>query len=1005
MGYLNTFKSSSWRKAMLLVLLAWGWVGFADAQVKVRGKVTDKSGSEPLIGVNILEKNTGNGTITDLDGNYEVTVSGADAVLVFSYTGYASIEETVGNRGVIDITLDESAQMLEQVVVVGYGTQRKQDLTGAVSTVKGDDLAKLPTASVQQALQGKMAGVQVVTASGRPGDGAVVRIRGVGTLNDARPLYVVDGLIVDDINFLNSNDIENINVLKDASATAIYGARGANGVVLVSTKRGKIGQAARISFSTYQGFQEVAKTIELTNATEYAILANEIIQNEVGGAPTFPDPASLGEGTDWQNEIYQVAPMQNYNVAFSGATEKMSYSISGDYFDQEGILEGSRYRRLTVRANNEYHVKSALKIGHNIAFINTKETTVPDVTGNTYRADPTVVGFVDGVYGNTSIRSSVGNPLAQLFYENDNLRNGVRLLGNVYADLTFLKHFTFRSSFGINVYREDFESFSPTFMVSAQQQRLVNGLTISRAESTNWLWENTVTFQKEWGDNLNLTVLGGVTSQNDDSEFLGASVQGLQYENEALRFINFSELDSRSVFNGASSWSILSYLFRVNTTLFQKYLLTASFRADGSSRFGENNRYGYFPSFSLGWRITEEAFMENQNLFSTLKLRAGWGQTGNDRIGNYESAAVIATGLWGVFGTGENLQTGALPLTLSNPDLQWESTTQSNIGLEMGFFKNKLTAEIDYYNRTTEDILWRVPIPLYIGLEAPPLINAAQVSNKGIDLALSWRDNVGGFGYRASLVGSSIDNEVLRLSNGEEQFFAGGLGLGGQLGTITRAGLPVGSFYGYEVIGIFQNEGDLSSFAKEGPEKLGDLIFKDQNADGIITDKDRIVLGNSIPDYTFGFSVGADWMGFDLSVDFTGQAGNEIINSKKMARFNTPNFERGFLDRWTGEGTSNTEPRVTNSGHNYQFSSRFVEDGSFLALRNLQLSYSLPQSVLQKIRLTTLRVFVAGTNLKMWTKYTGYTPEIVNESGFESGIDRAVYPISKVYTFGLNASF
>lgn len=1005
MSYLNKFKPSSLTRAALLLLLVLGWVGLADAQVKVRGKVTDKAGGEALIGVNILEKNSTTGTITDIDGNYELTVSGPDAVLVFSYTGYASVEETVGNRTTIDLVLAESALLLDQVVVVGYGTQRKKDLTGAVSTVKGEDLAKLPTSSVQQALQGKIPGVQVVTASGRPGDGAVVRIRGVGTLNDARPLYVVDGLIVDDINFLNSNDIENINVLKDASATAIYGARGANGVVLISTKRGKIGQAAQVSFSTYQGFQEVAKTIELTNATEYAILSNEIIQNEVGGAPTFPDPASLGVGTDWQNEIYQVAPMQNYNVAFSGATDKMTYNISGDYFNQEGILKGSNYSRLTIRANNEYNVKSALKIGHNIAFINTKETTVPDVTGNTYRADPTVVGFVDGVYGNTSNRSSVGNPLAQLFYENDNLRNGVRLLGNVYADLTFLKNFTFRSSFGVNVYREDFESFVPTFMVSAQQQRLVNGLTISRAESTNWLWENTLTFQKNWDDRLNLTVLAGTTSQNDDSEFFGASVQGLQYENEALRFINFSELDSRNVYNGASSWSVLSYLFRVNTTLFEKYLFTASFRADGSSRFGANNRYGYFPSFAVGWRITEEAFMENQNLFSTLKLRAGWGQTGNDRIGNYESAAVIATGLWAVFGTGENLQTGALPLTLSNPDLRWESTTQSNIGLEMGFVNNRLTAEIDYYDRTTEDILWRVPIPLYVGLEAPPLINAAQVQNSGIDLALSWQDNKGAFGYRASLVGSSIKNEVLRLSNGEEQFFAGGLGLGGQLGTITRAGLPVGSFYGYEVIGIFQNEADLANFAKEGPEKAGDLIFRDQNGDGVITDQDRIVLGSSIPDYTFGFSIGADWKGFDLSVDFTGQSGNEIINSKKMARFNTPNFESSYLDRWTGEGTSNTEPRVTNSGHNYQFSSRFVEDGSFIALRNLQLSYSLPQSVLQKIHFTNLRLFVAGTNLKMWTKYTGYTPEIVNESGFESGIDRAVYPISRIYTFGLNASF
>ncbi len=1011
------------KTSMLLILLLLGLQGFG--QITVRGTVTGANSGETLIGANIQVKNTTSGTVTDIDGTYEIQVPDANAILVFSYIGYQTREVAVNGRTTVDVALETDAGLLEEIVVIGYGAQRKGDLTGAVSTVKGDDIAKLPTASVEQSLQGKVPGVQVVNTSGQPGAGAVVRIRGIGTLNDANPLYVVDGIILPaevDINTVVSpNDIENISVLKDASATAIYGARGANGVVLITTKKGTAVGESRISFSSYYGTQEIVKTIPLTNAREYATLANEVIRNETNNpnAPVpFPDPDALGVGTDWQSQVYQNAPIQNYNLSLSGATDKITYTVSGDYIDQEGIVPGSVYERLTIRANTDYKVKDYLNIGHNLAFINNNFDFSPGVVGNAYRADPTVVGFENGVYGNTSTRSSVANPLGQLEYENDNKAVNNTLLGNIYADVKFLQNFTFRSSFGVNIIRGRSQSFVPEFFVSAQQQRDINSLNLSKFETTNWLWENTLTYNKEW-NNLRMTVLGGITAQDNYNESLSASAQDFPFNDEALRFIPLSDLDSRTISNSASSWSMLSYLFRVNTTIFDKYLVTATLRADGSSRFGANNRFGYFPSFALGWRITDEPFMENQTLFSNLKFRAGWGQTGNDRIGNYASKATIASQLWAVFGVNENIVNGATLSELSNPDLQWESTTQTNIGFEFGFLRNRLIAEVDYYSRTTSDILWAVPIPGSVGLGSAPIINAAEVRNQGIDLLLTWQDRQSEVGYSVTLTGSTIDNEVLRLSGGNEEFRSGGLGFGGELGSITRAGIPVGSFYGYEVDGVIQTQEELdalnsrareltgnpNAFWRSANTRPGDLKFKDLNGDGIINGSDRTILGSPIPDVVFGLNLAVDYKGVELSANLSGQAGNEIINSKKMARFNTPNFETSFLDRWTGPGTSNTEPRVTNSGDNYLLTPRFIEDGSFMSIRNIQLSYTFPKALIEKIRLTNLNVYVAGTNLAYWTEYSGYNPEIASESPFNSGIDSGSYPLSRVYTFGLKASF
>jgi len=1010
----------------LLLLLCLCSVVSVFGQIRITGKVTDAESGEPLVGANILIKGTSNGAAADIDGNYQLQITDANAVLVVSYTGYVAQEVNVAGRTTVDILLQTDAGVLDEVVVVGYGSQRKSDLTGAVSSVQGDALSKIPTASVQQALQGKIAGVQVVTASGQPGAGAVIRIRGVGTLNDANPLYVVDGVILPeeaDVNSLvSANDIDNISVLKDASASAIYGARGANGVILITTKRGTGGDRSAVSFSSYYGTQEIVKTIPLANAREYAILANEVYRNETGLTTNlpFPDVDAVGEGTDWQNEVYQTAPIQNYNLSLSGSSEKVNYTVSGDYFGQEGIIPGSVYNRLSVRANSDYRVKPFLKIGHNLAFIYTDENFAPGVTGNAYQADPTVIGKSgDGKYGDTSKRSSVANPLGQLDFENDNNSKGNRLIGTLYADVSFLKSFTFRSSFGLNFYRGSSENFVPIFYVTDQQRREINGLSVGEFQNRNWLWENTLSYNKEWRS-LRLNLVGGITAQDNYSEGLSASGQGLAFENRALRFIGQAVDSTQFVTNhSASSWSMLSYLFRANTTLFEKYLLTASIRADGSSRFGKNNRFGYFPSFALGWRITEEPFMDNQTLFTNLKLRAGWGQTGNDRVGgDYASKARVTDNLYAVFGTNEAILNGISITELSNPDLKWESTTQANVGLEMGFFNNKLSAEIDYYNRQTNDILYRSPIPFSVGLEDPPVVNIADVRNTGVDLLLTWQDRKT-VGYRITITGSTIKNEVLQLGEGNEERRDGGLGFGGELGNITRRGIAIASFYGYETDGVIQNQAELNELNRVAKErtgntaafyysadtKPGDLKFRDANGDGIVTTADRVILGSPIPDVVFGANVGIDFMGIELTIDFAGQAGNEIINSKKMARFNTPNFERSFIGGWTVDNPSNTEPRLTNSGNNYLLTPRFIEDGSFVALRNVQLGYTLPSAWTQEIRMSNVRVYVTGSNLKYWTKYTGYTPEIASGSVLDGGIDRGIYPISRVYTVGLSASF
>ena len=971
-------------------------------------------------------KGTTIGTLTDIDGNFTLEKVAPNAVLTFSYVGYLSQDVVVTNKK-IDIALQEETSLLKEFVAIGYGVQKKSDLTGSVSSVKGKDLQSIATGSVDQALIGKIAGVLVTPSSGSPGAGAVIRIRGTGTLNNSNPLYVIDGMLLDDINFLNPNDVESVEVLKDASATAIYGSRGANGVLIITTKKGEAGKKSSISLSSYYGQQSLMKQIPMTNGSEYVLLRNEAAKNQGLPVIPFPNPEKYGVGTNWADEIFRAgAPMQNVNLSARGGNEMMTYGISADYFKQDGILRGGDFQRLSLRLNNEYKLNKFIKLGHNISLIDQKNNNAQGIIYDAYYAAPIVAPRDSlGKFSNVNSTSGVGNPVASQYYNSFNKGNSFRTVGNFFIDLNLLKGLTFRSNFGLDLVNSEGRSFTPVFYVTDIQQSKESSLNANRNKSINKLWENTLNYNAAFGKH-SFGLLAGMTSQSFDYYGLSGSgtkllgdVNNVDKALDDLLFISKDVVQgARSIEESSTAWRMYSYLFRANYTFNEKYLLTASFRRDGSSLFGKDRRFGNFPSVALGWRVKQEDFLKDIDWLSNLKVRASWGIVGNgkiERIAGDTKSPKVQGGLDAVFGPTEQFRPGGTLLKLANPQWGWEETRQMDVGFEAGFLKNRLTAEIDWYQRNTYDVLIALPIPYYVGVEAPPVVNAARVLNTGFDVNLGWRDRLKSslLGYHFNIIGSTVHNEVLALGQGKSELTGGDVGEGGKLGTRTVVGLPIGAFYGYKVAGIYQNAEQLKSLPKRANEtagtdvKVGDIAYADTDGDGVITTKDRTYLGSPIPTYTFAFNLGADWKGLDFSIQINGIGGNKIINSKRLARFSTGNFEQSFLNRWTGEGTSNLEPRVTIGGRNYEVSERFIEDGAFTAIRNLQVGYTLPLSIAHDLKMQNLRIYVAATNLKMWTKYSGYTPEIVNDSFdvLSVGIDRGVYPVAKTVSAGVSVTF
>ncbi len=978
---------------VLLFLLS----GQLFAQNIVQGNISDVENREPLIGVTIVSLPSGTGTLTDIQGNYSIRV-GMDDSLRFSYVGYQTVIVPIDGRSKIDQQLVTDVKIVDEVVIIGYGKTKKSDLTGAVSSVKAEELTKVPASNVLQALQGKVAGLSVLTTSGDPGATPVVRLRGITTLNDNNPIVVIDGIISDvgAMNSINSNDIESVEVLKDASSTAIYGSKGAAGVIIITTKRGTTSEN-KISVSIDQSFESVANQVEVMNGREFATYVNEIEPGTFNNLDILPD-------VNWQDLIFQDnAAITNAYLSSSGATEEANYFLGLGYFGQSGVIPKSGLDRLTAKINSAYDLTEFVSIGLDLSLAVSEKDNAPGVVGTALRAWP-----INDPYNDDGSFAEVrgGNPLAAIEYTNSK-NQSLRGLGNLYAEMNFLKHFRFRTSAQFDFSTNKQRSFTPAYFVAPEQQNAINDLGVSYGNSQNLIWENIAGYNKNFGVH-NIDLIAGYTAQSEEGEWLIGNTSDLLREAEEFWYLDSGNDEFEQVFNGSYRNTQISYLSRVNYSFDSRYLFTATFRRDGSSKFGINNRWGNFPSVAVGWNVSNEAFFPKTSLMNSLKLRASWGIVGNDRINGNAQYALISSGFGAVFN--DALYNGATFSSGGNPDLKWEETRQTDVGVEMSFMENRILAEVDYYYKRTDDILVNLEPIGYTGIGSFKSIvyNAADVSNSGVEWNLSYRSKTRkDFSYELGILGSTVRNKVLNLgeSIGADSLLVGGdLGNGQQVAR-SSVGQPIGYFYGYQVEGVFQNQAELDANPSLIDQGVGDLRYTDINGDGILDGKDRTVIGNSIPDLIFGLNAKVNYRQLSLSADIQGQSGNDIYNGKQAVRFAVLNYEDRYNDRWTGEGSTNENFIASPGGVNFTPSSYFVEDGSFIRLRNVTLSYNLPSSLLQRLNSTNARVYLRGTNLFTLTNYTGYSPDLGAASATSGVIDLGSYPITRVVSIGANIGF
>lgn len=972
---------------------------------QIRGTVADVGG-EPLIGVNITIKGTEIGAVTDLYGKFELKNTPSTGTMLISYIGYKQQEIPLG-QNFYKITLKEDEEQLDEVVVIGYGTQRKSDLTGSVTSIKAKDLTGINGGNASEALQGK-AGVHVIT-SGSPGTAPQVRVRGIGTNGDATPIYVVDGVMTSDIAFLNPKDIESMEVLKDASATAIYGSRGANGVIMISTKRGKAGKVT-VSYNGSEGFQFVKNNYDICDGTEYAILMNMVARNN-GKAMPYSDPSTIGKGTDWMDRITRNGWMRDHQLSVSGGSDAVIYNISAGYTSQEGIWNNTDYERWTFRINNEYKLSPNFKIGHNLSL------SISDTgQGLNYRmvrsvlsGSPLVTPKKEDGDWSSMQNGDLINPEAELYLGKDQNNNMLNFLGNFWAEWKVLDGLTLRTSFG-DTWADKYNwVFRTQYNINPSHQSNPYNSYSEYYDNTNtWLWENTINYTKQINDNHYLNLLGGYTMEK--SKFRGIGGEGHSYIVDNLDYVSLGTADAENrklnPYNRTIT-SRMSYIFRGNYTLMNRYLLTATFRADGSSVFGTNNRWGYFPSAALGWRVKEEAFLKDVDWLSNLKLRASWGITGNDKIkSNVSYALVTRNDEYHAIFNGI-VHPGAGITNASNPDIKWERNEQLDLGFDLGFINNKLTLEFDYFNRTTKDLLMILPVEGgSVGI-SPTYSNLGAVQNHGYEFTAKWQDGIGDFSYGISFSGSSFKNKVTDW--------------GGQITTNTEystnlttrieEGKPFGYFFGNKTQGIYRTQADLDKWNQYAKEKgkeayhanaqLGDLIYVDVNGDGTINDDDLTDIGNPFPKFTSDLSINAEYKGFDLVLDFTGSFGAKVMNNSYNDFNNdTNNMHRDWLNSWTPENPNAAMPRLVAGSVNMSRTiDLMVLDGDYVKLRSAELGYSFPSALINKAGINKLRIYVNASNLFYWTKYKGFSPEILN------GLDNNSYPMVGSFQFGVNLAF
>ncbi len=997
-------------KLSVLTFLCFFFINAAFAQdIIVKGTVTDGQDKTTIPSVSIKVKGTTRGTQTDANGKFALSVP-ANGILVFTYIGYNAQEIPVNNQTTINVTLASSSQTLEQVVVVGYGTQRKIDVTGSVASLKGDDISKQASQNPVSALQGKVAGVSI-TNNGTPGSAPQITIRGTGTIyGGTGVLYVVDGVWYDDITFLNPADIANISILKDASSQSIYGVRAANGVVLVTTVRGKQGDAT-INYNGYVGIQRVTNAVKMTNASEYAQLVNEAyaISN---AAPLFAN-TDLGEGTDWYKQIMRTAMVTNHQVSINGATEKSSYNFSLGYLNQDGIIERNSYKRYTARLSNDYQVFKSLKIGYNVTGSSSKSNNPPaTIYRALYTAAPVVPVFnADGSYGDPSDltlgNGANVNPQVTLDFNNSQTTKN-KVTGNIYAELKFAKHFTFKTSAGGDFGQEERRDYIPEYEATSGQNSNISKLVIGRTETRNWILENTLTYDNKWNDH-SLTILAGQTARRDKSYIITGTAFNVPYNTEGDLYLKLGNADGRLIEDSGSINTANSYFGRVNYAFSNKYLLNASLRADAASQFfGGGDLWGYFPSIGAGWVISNEEFMKNQNIFSNLKLRGSWGKVGNANVPINPTTAVVNQSAALIAFYNNIAQTGASITTIVPPALFWERSVGTDIGLEMAFLANKLTIETDYYNRKTEQAIFNIPILGSLGTSDSRLLgNQADFRNRGFELMATWSDKTaGGLTYSISGNIGMNTNKVLNVTSGSNAIDAGGDGLNNAVvPTRTVAGSPIGSFYGYVVTGIIQTAEEAAASGMAGA-RAGDFKYADLNGDGTVDAKDKTIIGNPNPKYSYGINTNFAYKNFDLTLDIQGVADVDVFNANLGNRLGNENYTKDFFDnRWTGAGTSNTYPSASLAGgNNNQTNTFYVESGAYIRLRNVQLGYNLPESLVSKWKMKKLRVFANAQNALNFFGYKGFSPE-VGGVPTRTGVDINVYPLFATYNLGVNLTF
>jgi TonB-linked SusC/RagA family outer membrane protein len=1021
--------------------------------ITVKGSVKDQSG-EPIMGASVLQKGTtGNGTISDLDGNFTLKVP-SNSVIQVSFIGYKKTEVPVNGKTQIVVTLKEDTELLDEVVVVGYGQMKRSDLTGSVVSVSDAAIKKSVTTSIDQVLQGRAAGVQIQANSGTPGASTAIRIRGINSLNATnQPIFVIDGVVVDSstddensnpLSNINPSDIVSMDVLKDASATAIYGARASNGVIMVTTKRGQAGEAT-ITYDGYVGWQSMPKHLDMMNLQEYATHHNARAEaGIVAQSNAFVRPDLLGEGTDWQDELFRNALMTSHNISITGGNDRVTYAFSGGYLNQDGIALGSSFKRLTLRSNIDAKIKKWLTGGINFSLADSKQNVGcdQDVIINSLIQQPSVaVSNPDGTFdGPDDVWMPVNSVAIASVKEDNNKKMNFRL--STYLEATIIKGLKFKTELSADYNLNKYYYYMPdyTFGVLTNSTRTS---TWTKTDTKYWSWRNILTYDRTFNKVHNINAMVGQEMSDSHWETQKSAATG--FLSNSAHDPSAGDLTTSTGTGSQSDNSLFSYFARAFYSYDDRYLVTATIRRDGSSKFAEGNRWGWFPSAALAWKIKNESFLKDNDVINNLKLRLGWGATGNQNVENWAYMALLSSKStpWG---------TGVLNGNTANPDLKWETTYSTNVGLDLNMFDNRIEFIADVYYKKTKDLLLQLPLPSYLGsggsgAASNPWANVGSLENKGIELTLNTVNlDHKGFSWRSNFVFSLNRNKVLSLDT-ESASIEKTFSVGSETNTVTRTvvGQPIGQFWGYKVIGRFDKAEDFyykdasgnvkqvaipeGSSIEEGKTWIGDYIFADLNGDGVINNSDCTFIGNPNPKFTYGIGNTFSWKGFDLTIFLSGSYGNDVLNYTKRwienPRVNSnllksaanyaiiskidPDGPDDYRNLYVSNASSTTLPRLSASttNENNRVSDLYIEDGSYLRIQNISLAYNFPKKWISKLSIQNLRVYANLQNVYTWSKYDGYDPEIgcMYGDALMNGLDYGRYPSPRVYTFGLNVSF